>query len=279
MTTEQVHYGPRLVAHPTGALQAAILVAPQAAIENALPLQGEPAAICARAVVQHGILVRTLQYFGVATHVLQAPDGDPLATAVADTAVAFESGIAIMRPSSMTRRPESAWIERECERLDIPIGAHVVAPGLLDGSDVLLAGDAAFIAVNRRNNALGRGAFAEIARAHGLRTFEVAIADAASLRCVAGAVSDSTVVVAPQFADPKVFRDAGFATIVLERTEERLGAGVFALGERHVLADLRYPNAVAQLRKSGITVEAIDLYDFGKVGLVPANLVLATKRL
>ena len=278
MTTEQVHYGPRLVAHPTGALQAAVLVAPQAAIENALPLQGEPAASYARAVMQHGILVRTLQYFGVETHVLTPPSDDPLSTAVGDTAVAFESGIAILRPSSMSRRPEAAWIERECARLDIPIGAHIVAPGLFDAGDVLLAGDAAFIAVSRRNNALGRRAFADIARAHGLRPFEVPIADAVSLRCVASAVSDQTVVVAPQFADPQVFRDAGFATIALERTEERLGAGVFALGERHVVADLRYPNAVAQLRKSGITVEAIDLYDFGKIGLVPANLVLATKR-
>lgn len=279
MTTQTVDYGPRLIAHPTGALRAAVLVAPRAAIEDAAPLQGEPSAIYARAVMQHGILERTLTYFGVETQVLQAPEGDPLATAVADAAIALESGVAIMRPWSMTRRPESPWIERECERLDLPISAHILSPGLLDGGDVLLVADAVFIARSRRSNSLGRGAFAEIARAHGLRTFEIAIADGTSLRSVAGPVSADTIVVAPQFADPQAFRDAGFATIVLERTEERQGAGVFALGERHVLADLRYPNAVAQLRKSGITVEAIDLYDFGKIGLVPANLVLATKRL
>lgn len=279
MTTEQVHYGPRLVAHPTGALQAAVLVAPHAAIENAPPLQGEPAAIYARALMQHEILVRTLRYFGVDTHVLPGRDGDPLSAAVADTAIAFESGVTILRPSSMTRRPESAWIEQECGALDIPIGARIVAPAFLDGSDVLLAGDAAFIAVSRRNNALGRGAFSEIARAHGLRPFEVPLAGTRSLRSAASAISDDTVVVAPQFIDPKIFRDAGFATVDLERTEEELGAGVFALGERHVIADLRYPNAVAQLRKRGVTVEAIDLYDFGKVGLVPANLVLGVKRL
>lgn len=279
MTTQQVHYGPRLVAHPTGALQSALLVAPQRAIENAAPLQGEPSAIYARAAMQHAILAHTLQYFGVQTQVLQAPDGDPLVPAVADMAVGFESGMIVMRSSSMSRRPESAWIESEFARLDLPIGAHIVSPGLLDGGDVLLVGDAAFVAVNRRGNGLGRGAFAHVARAHGLRTFEVPVADSVSLRSVAGAISGDTVVVAPQFVDPDVFRDAGFVTIVLERTEEQQGAGVFALGDRHVLADLRYPNAVAQLRKNGVTVEAIDLYDFGKIGLVPANLVLATKRL
>lgn len=278
MTIQQVHYGPRLVAHPTGALQSAILVAPGPSIEDAPPLQGEPSAKYERAAGQHAILVRTLKYFGVETHVLQAPNGDPLASAVADTAVAFESGMTVMRPFSMSRRSEAEWIEGEFARLDLPIGAHVVSPGLLDGGDVLLAGDAAFIGISGRSNALGRRAFAQVARASGLRTFEVAVAGRVSLRSVASPISGDTVVVAPQFVDPGIFRDAGFVAIVLEHTEEQQGAGVLALGDRHVISDLRYPNAVGQLRKSGVTVEAIDLYDFGKIGLVPANLVLATKR-
>ncbi|MDP9111644.1 MAG: hypothetical protein M3M96_08430 [Candidatus Eremiobacteraeota bacterium] len=279
MTIQQVHYGPRLVAHPTGALQSAILVAPGPSIEDVSPLQGEPSAKYERAAAQHAILTRTLEYFGVETHVLQVANGDPLACAVADTAIGFESGMIVMRPFAMSRRREAEWIEGECARLDLPIGAHIVSPGLLDGGDVLLAGDAVFVGVSERNNALGRSAFAQVARAYGMRTFEVAVAGRASLRSVASAISGDTVVVAPQFVDPGIFRDAGFRTIVLEHTEEQQGAGVLALGDRHVIADLRYPNAVGQLRKSGVTVEAIDLYDFGKVGLVPANLVLATKRL
>ena len=70
---------------------------------------------------------------------------------------------------------------------------------------------------------------------------------------------------------------AGCKTIVLERGEEN-AAGVLCLGERHVIADIRYRTALAQMGRQGITVESIDLYEFTKIGLTPAMLTLVLKR-
>jgi N-dimethylarginine dimethylaminohydrolase len=92
---------------------------------------------------------------------------------------------------------------------------------------------------------------------------------------VANAVASDTIVVAADRLDETAF--AGFKLIRLERGEE-FGAGVFPLGERRVVANMRFRTSLDQLRKAGIAVESIDLYDFGKVGLVPANLILALKR-
>ena len=64
---------------------------------------------------------------------------------------------------------------------------------------------------------------------------------------------------------------------MLERGEE-LAAGVLCLGERHVLADIRYRTALARMRRAGITVESIDLYEFTKLGIAPSMLALALKR-
>jgi len=164
----------------------------------------------------------------------------------------------------------------EFARIDVPVAGHIAAPGLLDGTDVMLVGGTAFVGVGKRGNDIGRNGFGAVARAHGYRVVEVKLDPAAPcLRAVASPVAKDTVVLAPDRVDVAAFD--GFKTIVLDRGEE-LAAGALAIGERHVLADIRYRTALAKMRRAGITVESIDLYDFGKIGLTPSMLVLALKR-
>lgn len=276
MANTTVQYGPRLIGHPTGSLRAALCIAPTPGIESIMPLQGEPNAVYRRALEQHGILVKTLEYFGVKVTLLEPGDAAPMAAAANDLAVVFEHGAAIMRPSALNRSAEIERLEDEFSHIDIPIAGHIVSPGLLDGSDVLLAGDVAFIGVSNRNNAIGRAGFAEIARANGFRPVEVKLGpDVRSLRCVVNAVNADTVVIATGRVDHAAFKD--FKQILLPLGEE-YGAGVFPLGENRVISDVRYRESLGALRKAGVAVESIDLYDFLKAGLVPANLVLALQR-
>lgn len=276
MTNNAIHFGPRLVGSPTGTLRTAALVRPAAAIERATPLAGEPGAVYARTLEQHDILRKTLEYFGVETIVLEPGGTDPLECVAVDAAIAFEDGALIARPTSMAHRGQADRLEAEFTRLDVPLAGHITAPGLLDGGDVLLAGDVAFVGVGSRGNALGRNGFAQVARAHGYRVVEVKMADGVTcLRAVASAVARDTIVLARDRVDASAF--AGFNTIVLDRGEDN-AAGVIVLGERHVIADVRYRTAPRIMRKAGIVVEGIDLYDFEKVGVTPSMLVLALKR-
>jgi dimethylargininase len=239
-------------------------------------MPGEPGAIYARALEQHAILVKTLEYCGVQAIVLEPAGDDPYEAAVADSAVVFEDGALIARPSAMSRRGEAERIEAEFARLDVPLAGHIVAPGLLDGGDVLLAGNTAFLGAGKRGNGIGRNGFATVARARGYRVVEVALADGvASLRSIAGAVSHDTVVLGADKLDVGAFE--GFKTILLERGES-LAAGVLCLGEHHVLADLRYRTSLSIMRKAGLVVESIDLYEFAKIGVSPSMLALALKR-
>ncbi len=271
-----VRYGPRLIAHPTGTLRAAVLVKPTAELESLPPLQGEPGAIFKRAVEQHDVLASTLRYYGVDVTVIDAPDRAPLACAAADLAVCFEHGAVIMRPSSLERRAEVDLLEAELTKMDVPIGGHIATPGLLDGTDVLLAGNTAFIGRTKRSNAIGRAGFAEVARANGYEPIEVSVDDSVrSLRSVVNAVASDTLVIAPNRVDRAAF--SGFNLLSVELGQE-LAAGVFALGERRVIGDLRYRPSFPMLHGNHIAVEAIDLYDFGKVGLVPSSLILSIKR-
>jgi|SRR5579884_160175 len=275
--TQTISYGPHLVAQPTGALRAALLAAPAPAIENARPLYGELNAIYPRARAALDILAKTLRYFRCDVTILEPSKDDPLASAIVDAAVVFENGAVLMRPSSMTRRSEAAWLEAQFVERDIPIAGHVAPPGLLDGSDVLLAGNTAFVGVSPRSNAIGRSGFAQIAKAHGFAVREVRLKDeTARLRALAGALSADSLVVAPESAiDYGAFE--GFKLFTAEVGHER-AAGVLNLGEHHVLADVRFPTVINKLRKGGILVEAIDLYEFGRIGISPSMLVLDVKR-
>jgi len=208
--------------------------------------------------------------------VLEPRGEDPYETAIGDAAVVLEDGAFVMRPSAMSRRAEADRFESECSRLDVPIAGMIAAPGLLDGGDVLLAGRTAFLGVSARGNEIGRAGFTAVARAHGFDVVDVMLAPGtASLRSVASAVARDTVVIAPDKVDARAF--AGFRTIELERGEAG-AAGVICLGEHHVIADVRYRYALARMRKAGIVVEGIDLYDFEKVGITPSLLALALKR-
>ncbi|MEO6834568.1 MAG: hypothetical protein ABI231_01485 [Candidatus Tumulicola sp.] len=277
MTTKNtVHFGPRLVGSPTGTLRAAVLMRPNRSIERAKPLPGEPGSVYSRALEQHAVFCATLQYYGVETIVLEPHGEDSYEASAADAAIAFEDGAMLMRPTAMSRRAEADRTEVEFARIDVPLAGHVVAPGLLDGTDVLLAGTTVFVGVGHRGNALGRGGFTAVASAHGYRVVEVRLAGGVpALRAVASAVANDTVVLAADKVDPSAF--AGFKTIVLERGEE-LGAGVLCLGERHVIADIRFRTGLTAMRRAGVAVEAIDLYDFGKIGITPSMLALVLKR-
>ncbi len=276
MSRHAVDYGPRLIASPAAALRRALIVMPSRAIENARPLQGEPNAVHTRALAELGVFAKTLRFFGCDVIELENSSDDPLVSAVADVAIVFESGAAIMRPSAPARRAEAAWIEAEFEKRDVPVAAHLSAPGLLDGSDVVLAGKTAFIGSSPRSNALGRDGFARIAQAHGFTPVVVPLAPGVpSLRAVCGVLSDDELVIATERVDRSLF--AGFKTIAVERGDE-FGAGVLNVGHRHVVADVRFPSVIDALRESGTRVDAIDLYDFGRIGLVPSMLAIELKR-
>jgi len=269
-------FGPRLVAAPTGRLLGVVLVKPSRSIEEARPLPGEPGAVHSRALEQHEVLRKTLEYFGVEVTVFDSHARDPYETAAGDAAVAFADGAVMMRLTAMSRRAEVDRMQAEFGRIDVPMAGHIAAPGLLDGNDVLMAGDTAFVGVGARGNDLGRRGFAQLARSHGFAVREVKLApDVPALRAVAAAVAPDTIVLGGDKADASAF--SGFKTIVLERGEE-LGAGVLCVDERHVVADIRYRTSLAIMRRAGIGVEAIDLYDFTKVGITPAMLVVALRR-
>jgi dimethylargininase len=266
-----------------GALVAAVVLRPSTAVDRLPPLPAEPSPIAERAQEQHGILVRTLRDRGVMVTEIAPQAESPTESLVADCAVVLRGGAVIARPAQLERRGEVAAVEKHLAELGIPIVGRIEAPGLLDATDAVVGPDRIFVGVPRsgvglrpRSNELGRKQLEAIAAEQGYRTVELPIAgDVPRLRSVFNLVAVDTVIAAPEKVD--LVAASGLKVVEVPRGEE-FAAGVLAFGDRRVIANLRFRESIALLRKAKITVESIDLWEFGKAGYGPFSLVLAVKR-
>jgi len=252
------------------AVRAALLTAPSPLIERERPLPGEPGAVFERAQEQHAVLVARLRALGVRVTVLDAADVH--AVAVARLAVPFADGLYLMRPASPVLRAAARRVEALLRSAGVPLCGAVDATGLLDGGDILVVGERVFVASSPRGDANGREAFARAARERGYDVVEVVLPDdAPPLRAVCNAVSARMVIAAPDLAGNAAF--SGLEIMTVDRGE-RFAAGLFTLGERRVIVDLRYRTALRSLRDARVAVEALDLYEFEKLGITPSQMIL-----
>jgi dimethylargininase len=276
-------YARPYVSTDAGALAGAVVLRPSTAVDRLPPIKGEPAVIADRAQEQHRILVGRLRALGVTVHEIQPQTESATESLVADCAIVLPDGAVIARPSQIERRSEVATVEKHLTELGIPIVGRIEAPGLLDGTDVALAPGRVFVGVpragaglRRRSNELGRKQLEAIVTRMGFGVVELAVAnDVPRLRDVFSVIASDTVVAAPDRVD--LVAAAGMRVIEVPRGEE-LAAGVLTLGERRVLTNVRFRESVALLRRAKITVEAFDLWEFGKAGFGPCALALPVKR-
>ncbi len=276
-SVKAVTFASPYVRSDAGSLAGVLMLNPSARFDRLVPLKAEPSPIGERVREQFGILRRTLNDRGVQTIVLDAATESTTECLVGDCAVMLADGAVIMRPSAIERRHDVAAIERALVDLGVPIIGRIVSPGLLDGGDVAIGGDTAYVGLRRNgSNVHGRRQFEAILRDNGIHTIELAVGDEIMrLRNVFSFVAADMVVAAPSKVD--IVPASALRVIEIPRGEE-YAAGILALGERRVIANLRFRTAITIMRKAKIAVDAIDLWEFGKVGVGPFSLALAMKR-
>ena len=288
MTTASPTFQAPFVASDSETLRGVLVVRPTAALAAVRPLHGESNAIVERAHEQFGVFLTRLGARGIKVVEAEASATTPASAFCSDGAVIFADGAFLMRPSDLGRRGEIAPLEAALALANVPIVGRIDAPGLLDGGDVIVAGETLFIAVTtpRRSeagiaaslhgNALGRQQLTAYARSKNMKVVEIAVAaEVQRLKSVASLVDARTILYAASLVDGEGF--AGFERLIAPRGED-YGAGVLPLGGRRVLANLRFRETIPMLRAAKFAVDAIDVWEFGKIGATPSSMVLALKR-
>jgi dimethylargininase len=186
-----------------------------------------------------------------------APDR-PDGVFVEDTVVVYGDLAVIARPGAVERRSETDGTENAVAELGYRV-AHIEAPGVLDGGDVLKHAGTVYVGQSSRTNADGIGQLAEHLAPFGAKVIAVPLTKALHLKSAVTALPDGTIIgYEPVVDDTSVFN-------VFLPVPEEPGAHVVLLGDGKLLMSSRAPQTAALMRSRGYEPVLVDIAEFEKL--------------
>jgi dimethylargininase len=204
-----------------------------------------------RMLAQHQDYVRILRSLDLRVTVLDADENFPDGCFVEDTAIVTPEVAVITRPGASSRRGEETAIEPLlASHRSI---ARIVAPGSVDGGDILVMGERVLIGLSSRTNEEGARQLTEILEASGMHCIPLAAGDGLHLKSSINALGDSRVLITQAFAECEALR--GFEQIVIAAAESYAGNSLLVNGR--VIVPAGFPATRRLIDALGIeTIEA-----------------------
>ena len=212
----------------------------------------------ARAMAQHAAYCAALRACGVAVRSLPAAPDLPDAVFVEDTAVVLDELAVRTRPGAPSRRPEVPTVTAALAAYR-PL-ATVVAPGTLDGGDVLQLGRLLFVGRSGRSNAAGIAQLAAILAPYGYTVRGVDLSGCLHLKSAVTALDAETILVNAAWVNPAVF---GARQVLPVPLEEPWAANALAIDDRVLLA-AGNPRSAALVTAAGYAVTLLDISELQK---------------
>jgi dimethylargininase len=197
---------------------------------------------------------------GVGWQIREVPvlESAPDCVFIEDTVVIYHELAIITRPGDHRRRPETAAVEPVVHEVGYRI-ERIVAPGTLDGGDVLKVGDTIYVGLGGRTNQSGIDQFAALLTPLGARVIQVPVTNVLHLKSAVTALPDGTVIGWDLAVDdPTLFPK------YLSMPEES-GAHVVVIDDQRVLMAADAPLSAALLRSRGYDVICVDISEYEKL--------------
>lgn len=212
-----------------------------------------------RMLRQHRDYVRILKSLDLQVTVLDADDDFPDSCFVEDTAVVSQAVAVITRPGAPSRRGEEAAVEpflaahRPIER--------IVAPGCVDGGDILVIGERALIGLSARTNEQGASQLSDIFEATGTRCITLPAGHGLHLKSSVNALGNERLLVTKEFSDCAELR--AFERVVIPADESYAGNSLWVNG--HVLVPAGFPATRGLIDGLGIETIETQVGEFRKM--------------
>lgn len=204
-----------------------------------------------RMLAQHRDYVRILKSLGLQVTVLDADENFPDSCFVEDTAVVTPELAVIARPGAPSRRGEEIAIE-PLLAAHRPI-ARIVAPGSVDGGDIVVTGERVLIGLSGRTNEEGAGQLTKIFEARGMHCITLAAGGSLHLKSSVNVLDDDRLLVTQEFSECVELSE--FERVVIPADESYAGNSLSVNG--HVLVPAGFPATRALIEGLGIeTIEA-----------------------
>lgn len=183
-----------------------------------------------------------------------APDG----VFVEDTVVMYRDTAIITHPGAEVRRAETHAVEETVHGIGCDV-ERIVAPGTLDGGDVLKVGDTIYVGLGGRTNQAGIDQFARIVEPLGATVVTVPVSRVLHLKSAVTALPDGTIIGwDPAVDDATVFPK-------YRSMPEESGAHVVVINDHTVLMSADAPSSARLLETLGYTVIRVDISEYEKL--------------
>ena len=223
-----------------------------------------------RARAEHGAYEDALRSLGCEVKRLPAGPDMPDSVFIEDAAIVLDELAVITRPGAESRRVETAGVA-EAVRGYRPIAA-ILAPGTLDGGDIVHMGRHLLVGVGYRSNEAGVKQLRSIVGSQGYTVEAVPFQGCLHLKSAVSVIADDTVLINPAWVDAARF--APMRIIEIDPSEP------FAANAVRVGGSIVYPaehvRTAARLEAAGFDVRAVPAGELAKAegGVTCCSLIL-----
>jgi dimethylargininase len=231
---------------------------------------------CMRARMQHAALTGVLSALGA--EVLDAPEmpGHPNTVFTRDALLSTPGGLVRLRMGLVTRRGEPRWLAGFLAERGIETSVAIEPPGTVEGGDVILAGDVAFIGLSRRTNTHGVEQLRKILEPQGFQCRTIPVPQPHLHLGGAMSLVDERCVLAVQGAIPDQALQ-GFEIIWVD-PESAISGNVITVRPRTIVTTPLPPHTRSRLEDEGLHVIELELDQFVKGRGGPSCLIMPLER-
>jgi dimethylargininase len=206
----------------------------------------------AKARAQHHAYEQLLEKLGARVHSLPAEPDLPDSMFVEDPAIVLDEIAVILPLGTESRRPEAASLAKAL--MQFRKLAYIVAPGTMEGGDVLRVGRTLFVGLTTRTNAEGIRQLAAILAPHNYKVVSVTVTGCLHLKSGGTHLGRNTLLANRAWFDPAPF--AGFDWIDVDR-EEPHAANALAVGNTVIFPVTPLDISELQKAESGLTCSSL----------------------
>lgn len=178
---------------------------------------------------------------------------------IEDAVVMFGEVAVISSPGAESRRGEISGAEQAVRELGGLTIERIVAPGTLDGGDVLKVGTTVYVGRSLRTNAEAIRQLRALLAPHGYTVVAVPLTKALHLKTAVTALPDGTIIGWEPFVDNVSMFDRFLPM------PEAEGSAVVVLSEDTVLMSASAPRSAALIADLGYRVVTVDISEFEKL--------------
>lgn len=215
-----------------------------------------------KACEQHTRYIDALRALGLDVTVLPALEDFPDSCFIEDPAVLNPDCALLTNPGAPSRNGEKDAILPLLEELFPPARLRrIIAPGTVEGGDVMQVEGHYYIGCSQRSNVEGCHQFSQIMQEYGYQVTVVEMKEFLHLKTGLSYLDRGQLLVAGEFCDDPLF--AGFDRIKVPQEEAYAANSLWINGT--VLVPDGYPQTLTRIREAGYPTLVLDMSEFCKL--------------